>query len=313
MPHAQATFAIDAKIRRIATKQLGIITVDQAQRSGVNRNALARRRAAGALVPVFREVMRLAPFETTANQQALAGALAVPGSVIAGTSAAVIHGLPVPAVESPGRDVVLSVAAGRIVRVSGIPVVRQTVPWPSRPWMTTRLATPAATLLLLPRFVDDATVERCLDHCLAHRLASVDALRALIAQLPRPAIHNRALLLDLLADRANGIGHRSGKEQRVGRWLTRAGLTGWTRNLRVRVDAKGKLVEVDFGWAGIRVALEVSPFFTHGSRVKQQRDAQRRRLLAEVRWHVVEALDADIATERSFGPIVATLRSFGAT
>lgn len=121
MPHAQATFAIDAKIRRIANKQLGIITVDQARQSGVNRNALARRRDAGALIPVFREVIRLAPFETTAKQQTLDAALAVPGSVIAGTSAAVIHQLPVPVIGPPGRDVVLSVAAGRIVRVPGIP------------------------------------------------------------------------------------------------------------------------------------------------------------------------------------------------
>ncbi len=179
--------------------------------------------------------------------------------------------------------------------------------------MTTRLATPAATLLLLPRLVDDATVERCLDHCLAHRLASVDAMTGLILRLPRPAVHNRALLLDLLDDRANGIGHCSGNEQMVGRWLTRAGLTGWTRNLKVHVNAAGSLVEVDIDWEGIRLALEVSPFFTHGSRAKQERDAQRRRLLGVVRWHVVEALDADIATERAFKPIVASLRLFGAT
>jgi hypothetical protein len=311
MSHPQATFAIDASIRRIAATQLGVITVEQAQACGVNRNALARRRQAGALVPVFREVMRLAPFATTPAQRALAAALVVPGSVIAATSAALIHQLPVRTMET---EVVLSVEAGRIVRVPGITVVRQTPSWPSRPWMGTRLATPAATLLLLPRFVNDATVERCLDHCLANRLTSVRALSDLIHRLPPPAIYKRSLLLDLLADRSNGMGHRSGTEQTVGRWLRRAGLTGWTRNLKVVVDPDtGEDVEVDFGWDGIRVALEVSPFFTHGSRAKQERDAERRRLLTGVRWHVIEALDADIADEQAFQSTVGRLRSLGAT
>lgn len=313
MRHAQATFDIDARIRRIAATQLGLITVDQAATAGVDKHALARRREIGALVPVFRHVMRLEPFTATPAQRTLAAGLAVPGALIAATSAAVVHQFPVPAGRAGTDNEVLSVTTSRSVEVPGLTVVRQTTRPPSKQWMTTRVTTPASTLLLLPRFVDDATVERCLDHCLAHRLASVDALRSLIANTPARSIHNRALLLSLLGDRANGIGHRSGKEQMVGRWLTRAGLTGWTRNLKVCVDDEGNLVEVDFGWEGIQAALEVSPFFTHGSRAKQERDAHRRRLLVGARWHVVEALDADIATERSFKPIVITLRSFGAT
>lgn len=144
---AQATFDIDANIRHIAASQLGLVTVAQAQKCGVSRNALARRREAGALVPVFREVMRLASVDATHSQRALAAALAVPGSVIAATSAAVVHQFPIPA---KPKDVVLSVAAGRLVRVPGITVVRQSAGWPSRPWLTTRIATPAATVLCSP-------------------------------------------------------------------------------------------------------------------------------------------------------------------
>ena len=206
----------------------------------------------------------------------------------------------------------LSVAAGRLVRVPGITAVRHTTPLPSTPWMTTRVATPAATLLLLPRFVDESTVERCLDHALAHRLCTVANVRRLLERTPSRAVHKRKLLLDLLADRSNGIGHRSGKEQRVARWLTAAGLTGWTRNCWVRVGSDQETVEVDFGWCGVRLALEVSPFFTHGSREKQERDAERRRLLVANDWRVVEALDCDIATERAFARMIALLRALGA-
>ena len=179
----------------------------------------------------------------------------------------------------------------------------------SESWLTTRVTTPAATLLLLPRFLDDDIVERCLDHCLAHRLCTVTNIQLLLERLAPQAAYKRQLLLDLLADRSNGIGHRSGKEQQVGRWLNRAGLTDWTQNLKVRVDNEGAEVEVDFGWPNVNVALEVSPFFTHGSRAKQERDGHCRRLLAVVRWHIVEALDDDIASERAFANTIVRLRA----
>lgn len=312
MARLQSTFDIDARIRAIASTQLGLVTVAQATRRGIDKHALAGRRDSGALVPLYPNVMKLAPFATTPEQRVLGAALAVPGSVVAATSAAIVHQMPVPARDVP-NEAVLSVVTGRAVRVPGIIVVRQRIIPPSKGWMTTRVATPAATVLLLPRFVDDSTVERCLDHCLAHRITSVANLRALILATAPHAVFRRQLLLDLLADRTNGIGHRSAKEQKVGRWLNRAGLTGWTRNLKVRVVVSGRVVEVevDFGWPNDRVALEVSPFFTHGSRVTQDRDAERRRLLAVASWHVVEAVDGDLANERAFARIIAALRAMG--
>ena len=310
MARPQSTFDLDARIRAIASTQLGLVTVAQATRCGIDKHALAGRRDSGALVPLYPNVMKLAPFATTPQQRVLGAALAVPGSVVAATSAAIVHLMPVPARVIQDATV-LSVSSGRAVRMPGITVVRQRFIPPSKRWMSTRVATPAAAILLLPRFVDDATVERCLDHCLAHRLTSVANLRELIGATAPHAVFRRQLLLDLLAARTDGIGHRSGKEQMVGRWLKRAGLTGWTRNLTVCVDASGRVVEVDFGWLHDRVALEVSPFFTHGSRVTQDRDAERRRLLAVATWRVVEAVDADLASERAFARIVTTLRAMG--
>jgi very-short-patch-repair endonuclease len=314
MPHVQSTFAIDATLRQIATQQLGVITVDQAKRRGVNRNALARRREAGALVPVFREAMRLAPFSTTPSQRVLAASLVVPGSVIAATSAAIVHQLPLPGHVAHSHDVVLSVVgASRVVRVPGITAVRHTTPLPSTRWLTTRVATPAATLVLLPRYLDADEVERCLDHALAHRLCTVATVKRLLERTPPQSVHGRRLLLGLLDDRAGGIGHRSATEQHVGRWLKRAGFSGWVRNFRVRVDAHSTDVEVDFGWPAQRIALEVSPFFTHGSRATQQRDMHRRRLLVHAGWRVVEAADDDLATPRAFTRTIASLRALGAS
>ncbi len=66
-------------------------------------------------------------------------------------------------------------------------------------------------------------------------------------------------------------------------------------------------VEVDFGWPEFRIALEISPFFTHGSEHTQRRDAQRRRILQKAGWWVIEATDEQLLCASSFAPIIVDL------
>ena len=295
-------FQIDAALRRLARPQLGLVTVTQAAKEGIGRWALERRREVGSLEAVFAGVMRLTSAPVSPEQRVLAAALAVPGSTIASTSAGIAQGMPVgPTAGEP----IVAVGPSRSARTAGIITIRQQVALPSRPWHTVRIATPDATLLLLPRHVDAGTVERCLDHCLVHRLTTVARVRSLIDDLPPRMVVGRRLLLDLLDERRSGNGHRSGLEQRVGRWLTEAGLGGWRRNFEVPVA--GGPVEVDFAWPDAKVALEISPFFTHGARAAQERDIERRRLLTAERWSTVEATDPDLETRQAVGACLATL------
>ena len=303
MRGAHSTLEIDSALRKVAQPQLGLVTVAQASEAGVDKFALERRRKSGALVPVFADVMRLGAAAPTAEQRILGASLSVSGSTVAATSAAVVHQMPV----TPGDDQpIVSVGATRSARSAGITTIRQTSAMPSQRWFTTRLATPCATIVLLPRFAADATVERCLDYVLAHRLTSVSRVSGLIEHLPTRAVVGRRLLLDLLAQRSSGIGHRSGLEQQVGRWLNDAGLRGWQRNHRAPVGGR-RSVEVDFAWTEAKIALEVSPFFTHGSRATQERDVERRRLLVPAGWRVVEATDPDLESQQAFDRVVASL------
>lgn len=304
MRGTNSTSDIDAILQRLARPQLGLVSVAQAAAAGVDKRALDRRRRSGALEPVFAEVMRLASAPISAHQRVLAAGLAVPGSVIAASSAAVAHDMPI---RSGVDEPIVSVGRSRSARTAGIITLRPSIELPSQRWHTANVATPASTLVLLPRFVDAGTVERCLDHCLAHRLVSVGQVRSLIDRLPPRSVVGRAVLLGLLDERSAGIGHRSGLEQRVRRWLDHAGLRGWSRNLKVPV-AVGPPVEVDFAWPDSKVALEVSPFFTHGSRAKQERDAERRRLLTVEGWRTVEATDPDLIDQGAFGRCAAALR-----
>lgn len=225
--------------------------------------------------------------------------------MIGATSAAVIQQMPVGAAAHLGERPTVVVEAHRSARTAGVNVLRASYALPSLRWCTTRLATPAATLLLLPRFLDRATVERCIDHSLAHRLVSVRAIHDLIDRLPPRTVPGRGMLLELLAERSSGIGHRSRLEQTVACWLDDADLHGWQRNFRVPTGCG--MFEVDFGWPAHKVALEVSPFFTHGSRANQERDAERRKLLVVAGWRLVEATDPDLEHRRAFAGVAASL------
>ncbi len=307
MGHRLASSDIDARLRSIASQQLGLVTVADATQAGIDKHALARRRDSGALIPVFREVMRLDAVAESGAQRILGAALSVPGSIVASISAAVVHGMPLPTKLTDARPV-LCVGRQQIVRQRTIRTMRPQRMPQHRRWMTAQVTSPATTVLQLPRMLDDAAVERCLDHALAGRLVTVAALTDLIGRMQPAAVVGRRMLLDLLAARADGIGHRSYTEQHVGRWLGAAGLNGWRRNYLVDIG-RGRPLEVDFAWLGRKVALEVSPFFTHGSRAKQARDAERRRLLVAAGWRVIEATDADLVNERAFAVTIALLRA----
>jgi hypothetical protein len=310
MAQTRSTFAIDAQLRKIAAPQLGLVTSAQALKTGLDYHVLSRRRLDGALVSVFPGVSRLSAVAPTPQQRILAASLIVRGSVVAGLSAAIVHEMPLPrALLAASSDVVLTVGPSRWVRIKGIHAIRLDRPLRSQVWMTTRIATPAATLVLLAPHVDALTLERCVDHGLAEQTLSVASVLTQLKRVPERVVGDSAVLRRLLADRADGaVRHRSGLEQTVGGWLDDAGLGGWVPNYSVSVGDDGE-VEVDFGWVGPRVALEVSPFYTHGARVKQDRDADRRRLLTQVGWRFVEARDEHLVDQRSFATIVDSLRS----
>ncbi len=303
----RAPSQIDRDLRAIAASQLGVVTTAQAAATLISEQSMSFRRSSGQLDRLFPGVVTVdghhPPF-----QRLLAAALAVDDSTIAGPSAGLILGLPVgKRWAEPDAPVVLNVPSHRVVRLSGVQPVRSSVPLPNRPWMGARLATPAAVVALLPKFVDAHTVQRCLDHCLVERLTTVAAVTKVIEAQPYRAVTGRAMLLELLAARAGRAGHRSRLEQRVAGWLTDAGLGGWRSNHSVHVS-RGGPVEVDFAWCRPKVALEISPFYTHGSQATQERDMVRRRLLLQAGWKVVEATHSDLIDKAAFHRIAVLLR-----
>ena len=86
-----SSFTLDAGLRQIARAQLGLLTQRQAAEMGADKHALARRRATGALVELVPGVALVDPVTPSIEQLILAAGLAVPGSILTGSSGAILQ------------------------------------------------------------------------------------------------------------------------------------------------------------------------------------------------------------------------------
>lgn len=298
---------IEAILAEIALDQFGLITLAQAAERGINGDSLEVRIAKGVLRRAHPSVYRLTAIPHSQEQTTLAAWLALSrrNVSIARISAAQIHGLPI-GTQKPNTNVELVSFGDQQRRLSGIRLRRVTTKPETHGWHGARITNPSQTLCDLAAVLSGDTLARCLDHAIGIRTATVASIRRVVLARPAAGFTGRAVLLELLNDRAdNGVKHRSMLEQRIGKWLRAAGLGDFVPNYLI-AEAGG--LEVDFAWPHSYVSLDISPFFTHGSEKKQQRDMERRRLLAPTAWTMIEATDSDLASPDTFAAIVEELK-----
>jgi hypothetical protein len=307
---ATPTLTIDRVLAELARQQLGLLSLKQVMELGFDSKVLERRAQAGVLHRLFPNIYADLAVMATAEQRTLAAWLAVWDArkgisvAISGQSAAVIHGFPIRPNERHPIDLV--VHDDRRFRINGIHVRRTLVKPKTDPWFCARITTPAQTICDVAASVSKDSLARCVDHALVNRTATVDAISGIALGRSPAGFSGRRKLLTVLEARSNGqVRHRSGDEQRIGRWLVDAGFGSFQPNF---VIAEADDLEVDFAWECARVALEYSPFFTHGSERSQARDMERRRLAALAGWTILEATDAHGVSFAAFRPITETLR-----
>lgn len=308
-PHARRKrSAIDIAIAERASKQLGLVTALQLAGQGIVSAHLEQRARQGELHREARGVYRVPSHRPSMLQFILSRCFAIPGSVIGGIAAAAVHALPLRSLAfRKGRGpqlVELHVGPKQVSELSDARLRRLKQLGASELWHEGLVTTVPETLLDLARSVDREALGRCLDYSLSEGLVTVSSLNSLLAQRPRAI--ERKKLLDLLAERPTGtVRYRSALEQQVGRWLDDEHLGPVSSNFTV----SGIGVEVDFAWISKRVALEVSPFYTHSSKEKQARDMQRRLLLQSAGWLIVECTDQHLVSAAAFAPIAAHIRT----
>jgi hypothetical protein len=269
---------------------------------------LAHRRAEGGeWEQMSRGVYRLLSSGRSASteQRTIAANLAVEDSIVIGWFAARIHGLPV-LQTLDGQAVSLAVTITRRSRLPGVRRCRGLIP--SQPWRTGRVATPVLTIVTLAALrATRHQLETVLDAALTRRLVTVARIEKLLTTSGWLRFPGRPLLVSLLVERTGGKAlFRSQTEARVKRWLKENELDGGLPNHIVET-ASGP-VEVDVAWPAQFIALEISPFWTHGSRKTQQRDIDRRAALVARGWRVVEADDRHLGSRRAFQPKIEALK-----
>lgn len=284
---------------KLAKCQHGLVWRHQLVALGINERTVHRRVDEGMWIPYGRSVLRLVGWPDDLATRSIATGMRLPGSVLAGVSAAAVLG-------SGPWD---------------------TVPLGNRPWVIsgTRRQVPAL-------FIAHPGV-RVKNHGLVRVTGAQDAVVDLLRFLPPTdartvayrALQTRAVSLAHLLDarerlrRHCGVGQlgsiiedissgaRSQGETVIVSLLHDAGFTGWSANFAVRLG--GRLVVIDVAFPELRLAIEVDGRAWHSDAGRFQSDRRRQNALVRAGWTVLRFTWDDLTMRPD--RVIAEIRQCG--
>lgn len=259
----------------MADGQHGALTPQQVAASGLTEWQLRRQRADGSLVKIGTHVMR-SPFIPSSGVADVAALVldCGPGSVASGPTAAALHRLDGMSLRPPYH---VTIPRGRHIRRSGAHVHTATELDPidrTRVSGIPVLAVPRC-LVDLSRYVSAGALAAAYDSALRDRLATEDAVHERIVALRSRGRYGIPKLLGVIEGGEATRGGHSWLERRFLRVCADGRLP---RPLvqQVETTAKGRLVRVDFRFAGTPVVVEVLGYRWHrGDRAQMSRDVER--------------------------------------
>ena len=269
-------------LRRVAARQHGLVTLEQAVADGWCRATWYRACNGGGLVLLAPTVAALPGAPDTPEQRILAAILARGGRAVAShRSAAYLWGVDI----DGANPVDISDASRRC---------RPALDWVSahnprdlddlRPVQRRGIPTtnPLRVLVDLGQVAPSA-VTPALEHCLAEGLVDLRSVRAALVRHARPGRHGiSALRAALDAAVIDDVPADSELERAMARLLAAHGLPPAQFHARVLG------FEVDFAIAPERVVLECDGWTSHGlDRVQFERDRRRDAALAAAGWIVL--------------------------
>lgn len=277
--------------------QGGVMSRAQAREAGWTAARIARRIRRGDRQELHDgRVLTVAGTALSREALAWAAVLAIGRSVLAGPSAAAIHGIHVP---WPTPCVLAPTTSRR--EPPGITVFRDTLAdddlfLRDGLLLTGRARTVADCLLLLP----ESAGRSFLDRALQLRWTTLDDLQfRAVLMTCRPGV---AMLRRQIAVARGGT--RSEGERLLVRLLRRAGISGWVTNYELSTE--GMVAILDVAFVGLRLALEVDGRAWHSASDRFQRDRTRQNALVASGWTVLRFTWEDL-TERP-ETVLATVR-----
>lgn len=284
--------AVDqCQLRRVARNQGGLFTRAQAATCGYSPYQIRRRVAAGQWSAVDGPVLAERGLRLTPDIRDRAAALAVPGAVLAGASAARQWRIPV-----PDRRIYLWIGALRRAPRPGVTYLRD--PLPSRE--TSRfegvpLTVPARTIVDCLRFLDDPAATTLLDRALQVGWISLDDLTERVRD--HTGRRGAPRLARLVA--ATAVGARSAAERAAIRLLRAAGIRGWRANEPI-FDAAGLIGVGDLVFQAHQLVVELDGQAYHTTAERFQRDRDRQNRLVAAGWTVLRFTWRDLTERPSY-------------
>ncbi len=257
----------DRILRRIADRQVGLLTLDDVRNKRISERVVYRRARSGVLQRIYPGVYHFGAGTLTAQQLALAACLACgDGSFASGrTSGALWNIVDVPAAPE------VTVPEGSSARTHGIRIRRsrsigrgeQTMLGP------VPVATVARTLYDLARDLNATDLERACDKAFRQRLISPQRL----ANYLKKKKHGK-LLRQICRDRIEHGVHDTDFEMEAERVLLEHGLPRPER--QYPYVANGRRVRFDLYYPAERVAIEPNGRGPHSTKEQWQADHDKR-------------------------------------
>lgn len=272
---------------QLLSRQLGVITVRQAEKSGMSYDAIRARVRQGRWARVYRGVYRVVGSPSTWEQRALAGCLALgPGTALShGTAAAVLkmadmHKGPIELVVPPGRS---TAAMARDVIVHRPGQLPASDLCRVGPFLLTK---PARTIVDMAACLSLYGLQRLVDDALCRRLVSRDRLVCRATALSGSGRRGSAKLRFALEAWVPGRPADSSGEMDLIRHLTANGLPAPVRQHTI-VVGRGGVLRVDLAWPRARLAVELDSETWHDTPRAFHEDKARVTSLAAAGWEVL--------------------------
>jgi very-short-patch-repair endonuclease len=286
------------KLNRIAARNLGVFTRAHATECGLSVKQVRSRIQRGEWQVVVGSALAPAGLTITPRVRDRAAQLSVPGSVLAGASAARIW-----RVDVPDDRTFLYVGPQGRARLPGVVALYQS---PDRRDLYLFRGLPAVgaacalmeTLLRLPE--QDAV--DLLDRTLQRRVWTVEEFSQRVESCRgRRGFVRLAALRTLVAG-----GERAESERRLTALLRDGGVPGWRVNVPIS-DDDGVIGIADVAFDRQRLVVEVDGWAYHSSPDRFQRDRERQNRLIRAGWRVLRFTWRDL-TQRP-GDVLAQIRA----
>ncbi len=282
----------DQAVARIASRQFGVVHLDQAAQNGCTEKMRRLRISGGRWERIYHRVYRIEGSPPSRAQDLLAAHLWGRGvAVFSHSAAAELHGLELPRVKQIEMTTAgqLRSRDARIRLHRRASVVERDIVGRGQ----LRLTSVDLTVLDLAERLTPAGLERCLDDVLRRGLSSLPRLTWRLEQSGGPGRAGTARLRAALASRLPG--YRATDSVLEGAFLALCSRHGLPEPRR-QVEVPG-LGRVDFYYDDARIVIELDGYEYHYDRPAFQRDRTRSNALGVGGELVLRCTHADVTTK----------------